>query len=136
MKHQLAMIASILILTGCGVRPPIEGRDDPYAPAQIHFDSDELRKDTAVKAPIVARDDFGLLHITIPVRSAIDKQLHVQYRVTFFDLNHMILNQFSWMDKTLPANTPDRIEATSVDKRAVDFQVDFRYPPGYLGPIE
>ncbi len=135
MKYAV-MLVSLAALAGCGVRPPIEGRQDPYLAAQVHFDSDELRNDTAVSTPIVARDEFGLLHVTLPIRSAVDKQLHVQYRVTFFDLNHMMLDQYSWIDKTLSANTPDQIQVNSVDKRADDFQIDFRYPPGYLRGFE
>ncbi len=135
MKYAV-MLVSLFVLAGCGVNSTITGRQDPYAADQVHFDSDELRKDTAISAPIVARDEFGLLHVTLPVRSAINRQLHVQYRVTFFDLNHMVLDQYSWTDKTLTANTPDHIQFNSVDKRADDFQVDFRYPPGYLGAFE
>jgi hypothetical protein len=125
------LLLSVLALAGCGVNAPIEGRADPYAPAQVHFDSDELRRDTAIGQPILRRDEFGLLHVTLPIRSAVDLQLHVQYRVSFFDSNRGMLDQQSWIDKTLTANTPDQIDVNSVDKRAADFQIDFRYPPGY-----
>ena len=125
------LVPVVATVIGCAVRPPIEGRDDPYDAAQIHFDSNRLRNDTAVGRPIVSRDEFGLLHVTLPFRSAIDKQLHVQYRVSFFDRAHALLDQQGWQDKTLTANTPDQIDFNSVDKRAVDFQIDFRYPPGY-----
>ncbi len=138
MKHAVTIVVALITLwaAGCGVRPPIEGRDDPYAAAQVHFDSDALRRDTAIQRPVVARDEFGLLHVTLPIRSAVNKQLYVQYRVAFLDLNHMVLDQYSWADKTLSANTPDRIQVNSVDKRADDFQIDFRYPPGYLHAFE
>jgi uncharacterized protein YcfL len=125
------LLPSALLVVGCSVRPPIEGREDPYKSSQIHFDSDELRRDTAVGTPVVVRDEYGLLHVSVPVRSAIDKQLYVDYRVSFFDQNHMVLDQMSWAHKTLAANTPDQIQFVSADKRAVDFQIDFRYPPGY-----
>ena len=125
------LLLSLITLAGCGVNAPIEGRADPYAPAQVHFDSDEIRRDTAIGQPIVTRDEFGLLHVTLPIRSAVNLQLHVQYRVSFFDRSHGLLDQQSWSDKTLTANTPDQIDVNSVDKRAADFQVDFRYPPGY-----
>ena len=69
--------------------------------------------------------------MTLPIRSAVNLQLHVQYRVSFFDRNHGLLDQQSWIDKTLTANTPDQINVNSVDKRTADFQIDFRYPPGY-----
>jgi uncharacterized protein YcfL len=125
------LLLSVLALAGCGVNPPIQGREDPYAPAQVHFDSDPLRRATAIGQPVVTRDQFGLLHVMLPIRSAVDAQLQVQYRVTFFDQNRTQLDQQSWIDKTLTANTPDQISVNSVDKRAADFQIDFRYPPGY-----
>jgi len=127
----LLLTVSILALAGCGVNPPIQGRLDPYPAAQVHFDSQELSQDTAVGQPILNRDQFNLLHVTLPIRSAIDKQLHVQYRVTFFDANRSPLDQQSWSDKTLTANTPDQIQVNSIDTRAADFQIDLRYPPGY-----
>ena len=126
------LLISVLALTSCtGVNPPIQGREDPYVPAQVHFDSDQLRTDTAIGQPVVTRDQFGLLHVMLPIRSAVDHQLPAQYRVTFFDQNRITLDQQSWIDKTLTANTPDQITVNSVDKRAADFEIDLRYPPGY-----
>jgi hypothetical protein len=67
----------------------------------------------------------------VPIRSVIDRQLHVQYRVRFFDRNHHLTSEISWTDKTLTANTPDQIEANSTGPEAEDFEVHFRYPPGF-----
>lgn len=124
------LILSALALTGC-VNPPIQGRADPYSPSQVMFDSTTLRNDTTMGQPVVVRDQFNLLHVTLPIRSAIDKQLYIQYRVTFFDANRTAIEQQSWMTKTLTANTPDQINANSASSQAVDFQIDLRYPPGY-----
>ncbi|HTL29188.1 MAG TPA: hypothetical protein VL282_08205, partial [Tepidisphaeraceae bacterium] len=67
MKHASLLLA--LLLIGCGVHPPIQGRQDPYAREQIHFSKEDLRTQTAVDAPIVARDDSGdILHVTVPIR--------------------------------------------------------------------
>ncbi len=126
----LTLLAALLITAGCqtGVRPPVVGRQDPYQPQQMHFATDELRRDTAVQEPVVDRDENGLLRVTIPIRSAIDKTLYVDYRVSFFDRNGQPLGEHvGWFTKTLEANTPDRITVTSVTPRAADFQVDFRY---------
>src|SRR4051794_30584206 len=121
-------IVLMLSMLGCDwVRPPVEGRMDPYMPKQIHFATDELRRDTAVGVPELSRDQAGLLYVTVPVRSAVDQRLYVDYRVTFFDQNRQPLNQTSWFTKTLEANTPDRITVNSTSPAAADFQVDFRY---------
>ncbi len=125
----LSLPLMMVPLVGCNetVKPTIQGRNDPYQPQQMHFASEELRRDTAINQPILARDDAGNLFVTIPIRSAIDKTLYVDYRVTFFDRNNQPINQTSWFTKTLEANTPDRITVNSTTPRAADFQVDFRY---------
>ena len=125
----LAIASTLLISLGCEnhVRAPIEGRNDPYQSQQVHFASDELRRDTAVSPPVATRDEAGILHVMVPVRSAIDKTLYVDYRVTFFDRNRQIVGNTGWMTKTLESNTPDRLEVNSTSNRAEDFQVDFRY---------
>ncbi len=123
----LTLLSLTALATGC-VKPPIEGRLDPYTPSQIHFASKELRDETAVGTPIVSRDDTGnILYVTIPVRAATNKELHVDYRVTFLDKNQQTLNQTGWFTKTLPPNVPDSITVNSMGPRAADFQVDFRY---------
>lgn len=115
---------------GCqtGVRPPVLGRADPFDAQQIHFASEDLRRATAVGAPLASRDDAGnILYVTIPVRSATNQTLYVDYRVTFFDQTGQQLSQTGWMSKTLESNTPDRIVVNSLGPRAADFQVDFRF---------
>ncbi|MGB7156830.1 MAG: DUF1425 domain-containing protein [Tepidisphaeraceae bacterium] len=115
------------VLTGC-VKAPIEGRQDPYTPSQIMFASKDLKNNTAVDAPRVARDEAGgILHVTVPIRAATNLELYVDYRVTFFDRNGRRLNQTGWFTKTLVPNVPDSITVNSMGPNAADFQVDFRY---------
>ena len=117
-----------LTLLGCDtVRPPIQGRQDPYVPAQVHFDSDTLRRDTAVGTPVVSRDQAGILFVTVPIRSAINKTLYVDYRVTFFDRSGQPVSRLGPFTKTLEPNTPDQIQVNSTSNQAADFQIDFRY---------
>ena len=127
MKQLLALFCLALVV-GCGVHPPIQGREDPYDPAQIHLNDDSLRTQTAIRKPAVTRDESGdILHVTVPIRSAINKRLYVDYRVSFFDKQGQLLNQTGWMTKTLEMNTPDQITVNSMSPRAADFQVDFRW---------
>jgi len=127
MKY-LAILIPLLVL-GCDniVLPPVQGRNDPYDAKQVHFASEELRRDTAIGRPTVTRDPAGLLYVTLPVRDATDVRLYVDYRVTWFDDNRQPINQTSWFTKTLEARTPDQITVNSTSPKAADFQVDFRY---------
>jgi hypothetical protein len=116
-----------LVVSGC-VKPPIEGRQDPYAAPQIAFASKDLRNKTAVDTPSVSRDEAGgILHITVPIRAATDLQLYVDYRTTFFDRNGQQISQTGWTRKTLAPNVPDRIVINSMGPSAADFQLDLRY---------
>jgi hypothetical protein len=124
------LITAALALVGCDniVLPTVEGRHDPYQSKQVHFASEELRRDTAVGMPTLSRDPAGLLFVTVPIRNATDvPRLYVDYRVTFFDENRQELSKTSWFTKTLESRTPDQITANSMSPKAADFQVDFRY---------
>ncbi|MBA3753469.1 MAG: DUF1425 domain-containing protein [Nitrospira sp.] len=123
----LTTISTLLLLGACGVRPPIEGRMDPYQPKQVHFASSSLKHETAVGEPTVARDENGLVYITVPIRSETSKELYVDYRVTFFDANRQVLHQTSWFTKVLSPKVPDQIMVNSTSSRADDFQIDFRW---------
>ena len=127
-KHVLFALLGLMLL-GCDyVRPPIQGRQDPYVPAQVHFDSERLRRDTAIGTPNVSRDEAGLLFVTVPIRSAINKTLYVDYRVTFLDRSGQVVGtRLGPFTKTLEPNTPDQIVVNSTSPRAADFQIDFRY---------
>jgi hypothetical protein len=123
------LVASMLLLVvgGC-VKKPIEGRADPYPRAQVQFSSEDLRKHTAVGTPMPVRDPDGrLLYVTVPIRSASNLLIYLEYRVTFFDELDQPINQTTWFTKTLEPNTPDQITVNSMSPRAADFQIDFRY---------
>jgi hypothetical protein len=117
----------MVALMGCGVKAPIEARQDPYVPHQINMVSEDLRTDTAVLTPALSRDPSGLLHVTLPIRAATNKQLYIDYRATFFDGNGQVLNQTTWLSKTLAPNVADQIQVSSTSPQAIDFQIDLRH---------
>ena len=124
----LLSVALLVIGFGCGVKPTIEGRQDPFPPSQVMFASKDLRSKTAVSAPSVSRDETGgILHVTLPIRAATDLELYVDYRTTFFDKNGQQISQTGWTRKTLAPNVPDRIVVNSMGPSAADFQIDLRY---------
>ena len=135
-RHALFLAAPLaLAIAGCTniVRDPIPGRQDVYHatdPQQIFLDSTGLRNDTAVDTPTVFRDQSGLLHVSVPIRSVINKQLYVEYRAIFMDRNHQEIDRSPWHDKTLPANLPETVTIVGTNPQADFFQVHFRYPNG------
>jgi hypothetical protein len=133
-RSMLVLAAGLLAgAVGCNnsVSDPIQGRQDMYRagdPTQVFLDSTDLRNDTAFDTPAVTRDANGLLHVSVPIRSVINKQLYVEYRVIFFDREHQEIDRSPWRDKTLAADLPDRVSITSTNPRAESFQLHFRYP--------
>jgi hypothetical protein len=139
-RFALALLAPIA-LAGCtpasDVPPPIQPRQDVYRPddrAQIYFDSTDLRNDTAADTPSVYRDAAGLLHVSVHLRSVVNRQLYVEYRAIFFDSDHREIDRSPWQDKVLPANLPDSVAITSTTPRAQSFQVQFRYSNSTQNP--
>ena len=121
----LALLAN---LSGCQTtNPPIAGKVDPYAPNQVNLASRRLANDTRVGAPRVSRDENGLLFVTVPIRSQINKTLLVDYRATFFDENGQPVGEFTGPTKTLDPNTPETITFNSTTADAADFELDLRY---------
>jgi len=122
-------VAAIGLMGGCNdVRPTYVGRADPYSPRQIQFTSEELQNDTAISgAPILSRDPSGYLHVTVPIRSAIDKDLHIDYQTQFFDTQGQQIETTEWHTVVLPANTPQQVSDTCTSPAAANFQMTFRY---------
>ena len=126
MKYAMTLML-LAVGVGCGVSPPIQGRQDPYARPQITFADDFVQRNTAVGAPTLQRDEAGdLLFVTIPIRSTTERILTVEYRASFFDRQGQLLHQSTWFAKTLEPHVPDQIQVNSLGPRAADFQVDFR----------
>ena len=124
---RFALIPLFVLLAGCGVKPPMEGRGDPYPPGQITFSKRFLQDETAVSTPVATRDDVGnILYVTIPIRSTTNQPLYVDYRATFFDRNGQVINQSGWFTKLLNPNIPESIPIKSGSPLAADFRVDFR----------
>ena len=118
----------VLMLAGCNqVTAPIEGRADPYPANQINLASQDLRDKTAISPPIVDRRD-GILYVTVPIRSASNYDLHVDYKVTFFNSNGSIIYQGSWEQMpTLIHNVPSELRFNSLTAEAADWRLDLRY---------
>jgi hypothetical protein len=128
-RYALSLLTITLIGAGCSdVRPTYVGRNDPYSARQIQFTSDDLQNDTAVSGPAnLSRDPSGYLHVSVAIRSAIDRDLHVDYQTQFFDAAGALIERTEWHTVTLPANTPYSVQDVCTSPAAANFQMTFRY---------
>jgi len=130
MKTTLTLLALTLLLTGCQekVNKPLQGRADPYLAPQVSFADPHLRKMTAVGQPIVQRDSISNhLIVTVPIRSAVNKTIYVDYSATFLDRNGVPVGNYGPMTKTFDPNVPDQILIQSTTPEAADFQLTLRF---------
>lgn len=124
MKYSLLLV--LLAIAGC-VTPPIQGRQDPYVPPQVTFAESRLARSTAIGTPVLTRDAGGILHVQVPIRSTLNRQLIIDWRATFFDRDGQVVWKTDWKDKTLAPHVPDEIQFNSTTAQAADFQLDLRY---------
>jgi hypothetical protein len=127
-----ALMVSLVAMVGCNQpRPPYEPRAVQYRSTQIHVDGSRLQQDTNIdQTPVATRDQFGILHVMVPIRSVIDRNFTLQYQARFFDREHHVVNEISWTDKPMTPNTPDQIEFNSTGP-AEDWELNLRLPPGF-----
>jgi len=123
----LLLCGMVLSLAACGVKPPIEGRANPYPIAQINFASEDLRQKTAIDPVIMARKN-GILYVTVPIRSASDYDLHVDYQITFLNAEGEPIYTGPWENgPVLVRNTWQHIQFHSPTGDAADFRMNLRY---------
>jgi uncharacterized protein YcfL len=120
-------VMALMIAAGCEPAAPINGRNDPYSARQIQFTSTDLQNETAVSAPILARDPSGYLKVQVPIRDTINQDLIVDYQTRYFDASGAVIETKEWHTVTLPANTPYSVQDTSTSPAAANFEMVFRY---------
>ncbi len=126
-KMMLSVFALFLLLASCGPGPHIQGRQDPFVPPQIQFESSDLAQYTAVDQPIIERKN-GIMYVTVPIRSTAIVELHVNSRFVFLNAQGVPIYQSSWEGgHVLQKNVQDYIKFNSTDANAADFQLHLRY---------
>ncbi len=132
MKLQLkfaAVLLPLLPLTGCIMGDsPAMVRADKYAPQQVVFASQELADGIAVGKIERTFDSAEIMHLTIPLRAVTDLGLSIDYRITWFDDNHNIVDApTGWQTKMLTPGIWEEIRSNSASTHAKDFTMDIRY---------
>jgi len=125
----LSVVSILLTSLACErVRAPIQARADPFQASQVMLTDNDLRKETAVGQPTATRDDAGnLLLVQVPIRSAVNRRLYIQYTVKFFDRSGREISSSGPFTKTLDPNVPEYLQANSMSQAATDFQFNIRY---------
>ncbi|MGN6505060.1 MAG: DUF1425 domain-containing protein [Tepidisphaeraceae bacterium] len=129
----LTLVVSLAI-AGCqsaGVDAPLRGRADVADGYGIFLSQTydtQLRRNTAFGEEHVARDQYGLLSVSIPIRSAIDRTLYLEYQYSFFDeAGTQIEGPMGWLPVTLEAGSPGVIQFTSTSPKAAHYRVTVRF---------
>src|SRR4051812_45677996 len=111
-KLMLSTLAGLALVAGCQSKRVSAARgigeaEDVYGLVLSQEQGEQLRHDTAISQERVSRDEFGLLHVTQPVRSAVQYTLYLEYQYSFFDGNgKQIEGPLGWTRITLEAGSP------------------------------
>lgn len=124
----LGVFTIAAMLAGCQNEAPLSAREEQYDYPWLMVGSKDLRASTMVSDARRSRDEAGLLHVTVPIRNVTDKQLYVDYRVTFYDKNQMPLPQEFRKTLTIPARTARDATFNSTSPKAETFQMEITYP--------
>ncbi|MDP9172822.1 MAG: hypothetical protein M3O30_03025 [Planctomycetota bacterium] len=126
LKTSIAIMAlAALFIVGCNDHPPMYGRAENYPREHLQFGDSDLQSFTRVDPVTAARDPAGLLHITVNIRSTIDRQQYVDAYVTFLRGGQM-LEKLGPKTVTLKGNLPDIITFNSTQP-ADDYFVTLDY---------
>lgn len=127
----ILFLSAAAVIGGCrDSNAPLEPSFIPYGNTrEVYVDGPDVRRATNIdEAPTMFKDPYGLLHVHVPLRSRVDDHaITLQYRVTWFDISHHIVDVEGWQDKSLTPRVPDQIDLTSPVK-ADDFRMDLRRP--------
>jgi hypothetical protein len=124
---RLAIAGALLMLAAGCVKSPITGRADPFVSPQVNIADADLANSTAFLPPRTERKD-GLLFVTVPVRSASDYDLHVDYKYTFLNESGMPIDETGWIGgTTITRNSYTYIKFNSTSANAADFHLQLRY---------
>lgn len=127
----LALVLFGLAAAGCSsgnsdVPPMTQG--DRFAPQQVMFADRELADSIRI-GQVTKSFDAGVLHATVPLRSATEYDQTVQYQFVYFDENHTPIDlPVGWTDVSLNANSFQFVTGTAPGPQAREFQVTFRGP--------
>ena len=123
----LILAASALLAAGCTDNPPMYGRADTFARTHLQFGDGLLQDSTRVDPVSASRDQFGLLHVTLDIRSTTDKQQYVDCFIQFYRNGVPVGDKIGPKTVTLMANLPATIAFDASPQPADDYVVSLSY---------
>ncbi len=125
-------LLGLSLVVGCkGVNPPSRGRADVTEHTKVFFSQqqgEKLRESTAILGDRVDRDQYGLLTVVIPIRSAVSRTLYLEYQYELLDANgRRVEGPIGWLPVTLEAGSPQTIQFTSTNPQAADYRCTIRF---------
>jgi uncharacterized protein YcfL len=131
MTRILSATLLILVVVGCGVQRPARGRADITDHSRIFFSKtygDQLRDSTAILEERIGYNESGLMTVSIPIRSAVDRSLYLEYQYAFLDEHgRQVEGPLGWTPVTLEAGSPGMIQFTSTTPQSRDYRVTIRF---------
>ncbi|MDB5297601.1 MAG: hypothetical protein JWO31_3584 [Phycisphaerales bacterium] len=126
-RSALSAALAVAGLSGCQQEAPVTGRAETYDYPWLTVGSTDLRANTRVGDAKRTRDESGILYVSVPVRNTSDKQLYVDYRVTFVDRDGRQLSEYRNTSAIPPFSIRD-LQANSTSRQADAFRVELTYP--------
>jgi len=130
-RHTIAVLGVLCLLTaGCqSDTAPIEAQtDETNAYPRISLSQRSLEKAIGFQEPIVTRSQNGLMRVTVPVRARSNEDLHIEYRVLWFDASGQpITPATGWTPVRLEPRQPQQIVAMSSSAAAADYNMQVRW---------
>ena len=131
MRSIALVIPAVLLLGQAGCHEsehPIAGRGEIYDQPWLTLGSGSLHYDTRIGDARPTRDANGILNVAVPVRNVTDKQLYIEYRITFLDAAGNEVNHIGPSTMTIPARQSREAIGNATGAQAKDFHVEMNYP--------
>jgi uncharacterized protein YcfL len=124
------LIATCLLSVGCNTDTSVIGGEYDTARSypNITLSQPTLADALGFQEPSVTRTPNNLMHVTLPVRALSNQELHVEYKVNWFDAaGQPILPETSWVSLRLEPRQPTYVAVTSSSPDATNYNLQFRW---------
>ena len=108
---------------------PLTVPHDEYQPyPNVTVSQGTLAAAIRMREPVVERLPSGLLAVTLPLRSASDETLHVEWRVDFLTERGVPIEpRMQWRPLRMDPRQPASISANSTSPTAEDYNIQLRW---------